>query len=253
MDKTVRRQASRRGCRGDRAIIARMAATSRRKLRGRPGRGRRLPPGERERLIVREAVRFFAQAGFAGNTRELSRRLGITQPLLYRYFPSKQALLERVYREVLLGRWDPTWETLLEDRSKPLRARLIEFYRRYSAVIFRPEWIRLYMYAGLAGTGFNRRYIDLLEKLLLRRICIELRAELGLPDERRKPVSPAEMELVWDLHGGIFYYCVRKYIYRSRVHEDVQTLIEHAVDSLLLGAPKLLGKLVGGRAKPAKK
>ena len=218
-----------------------------------PVGGRRLPAGERERLIVHEAVRFFSEEGFAGNTRELSRRLGITQPLLYRYFPSKQALLERVYREVLLGRWDPTWETLLADRSRPLRARLIDFYRRYTALTFRPEWIRLYMYAGLAGTGFNRRYIDLLEKRLLRRICIELRAELGLPDERRKPVSPAEIELVWDLHGGIFYYYVRKYIYRSRVHEDVDGLIEHAVDSLLLGAPRLVGKLVGGKPRGTKK
>lgn len=214
-----------------------------------PRRQRRLARGERERLIVHEAMRFFSEVGFSGNTRELSRRLGITQPLLYRYFPSKQALLERVYREVFIDRWDPTWETLLEDRSLPLRARLIEFYRRYAAVIFRPEWIRLYMYAGLAGTGFNRRYIDLLEKLLLRRICIELRAELGLPDATRRPVSPAEMELAWSLHGGVFYYCVRKFIYRSRVHEELDVLIEHAVDSLLLGAPRVLGELVGS-AKP---
>lgn len=212
---------------------------------------RRLPPRERERLIVREAVRFFAEAGFAGNTRELSRRLGITQPLLYRYFPSKQALLERVYREVLLGRWDPAWQALLADRTRPLRARLVEFYRRYSALTFRPEWIRLYMRAGLDGTGFNRRYIALLETLLLRRICIELRVELGLPDERRKPVSPAEMELVWDLHGGIFYYYVRKHVYRSRVYEDADALIEHAVDRLLLGAPRLLGRLVATRRKGA--
>ena len=131
---------------------------------------RRLLPGEREKQIVSEAIRFFSEVGFSGQTRELSRRLGITQPLLYRYFPSKRALLERVYREVFLGRWDPAWRALLEDRSRPLRARLIEFYRRYAAVVFRPEWIRLYMYAELAGTGFNRRYIDMLEKQLLRRI-----------------------------------------------------------------------------------
>lgn len=225
-------------------------------MRGRRTRvksgARRLSPAERERQIVREAVRFFSEVGFSGNTRELSRRLGITQPLLYRYFPSKRALLERVYREVFLGRWDPTWETLLQDRSLPLRARLIEFYRCYAAVIFRPEWIRLYMYAGLAGTGFNRRYIDLLEKLLLRRICVELRAELGLPAETRQPLSPVEMELAWNLHGGIFYYCVRKFIYRSQVPEDMGALVEHAVDSLLLGAPRVLVKLVRGRAGPAR-
>jgi AcrR family transcriptional regulator len=206
---------------------------------------RRLAAGERERLIVGEAIRFFSEAGFSGRTRELSRRLGITQPLLYRYFPSKRALLERVYREVFLGRWDPGWRALLEDRTRPLRARLIEFYERYTTVVFRPEWIRLYMYAGLAGTGFNRRYIGMLEKQLLRRICAELRVELDLPDSRRAPISPFEMELAWDLHGGIFYYCVRKFIYRSRVHENLPVLIEHAVDSLLLGAPTVLGRQFG--------
>ncbi|MGA8050917.1 MAG: helix-turn-helix domain-containing protein [Burkholderiales bacterium] len=216
--------------------------------RAKPGaRSRRLLPGERERLIVREAIRFFAEAGFSGQTRELSRRLGITQPLLYRYFPSKRALLERVYQEVFLGRWDPTWETLLEDRSLPLRERLIEFYRRYTLVVFRPEWIRLYMYAGLARTGFNRRYINLLEKLLLTRICVELRHELGLAGARRTAVTPFEMELAWDLHGGIFYYCVRKHVYGSRVHQDLGALIENAVDSLLLGAPEVLKRLLGKR------
>jgi len=216
--------------------------------RAKPKRpSRRLLPGEREEQIVSEAIRFFSEVGFSGQTRELSRRLGITQPLLYRYFPSKRALLERVYREVFLGRWDPAWRALLEDRSLPLRARLIEFYRRYTAVVFRPEWIRLYMYAGLAGTGFNRRYIDMLEKQLLQHICAELRVELGLPDSRRAPISPFEMELAWDLHGGIFYYCVRKFIYGSRVHEDLPALIEHAVDSLLLGAPRVLSDQLRAR------
>ena len=204
----------------------------------------RLTPAERERLIVDEAIRYFSEVGFNGQTRELSRRLGITQPLLYRYFPSKQALVERVYREVYLGRWDPTWETLLDDRSKSLRTRLIEFYCRYTAVIFRPEWIRLYMYSGLAGIGFNRRYIELLERLLLRRICVELRAALRLPDEKQVPIRPAEMELVWDLQGGIFYYGVRKFIYKLRVRQEPAQSIEHAVDSFLEGAPKVLRKLL---------
>ncbi|MGC2519842.1 MAG: helix-turn-helix domain-containing protein [Burkholderiales bacterium] len=207
----------------------------------------RLTPAERERLIVDEAIQFFSEVGFGGQTRELSRRLGITQPLLYRYFPSKQALIERVYREVYLGRWDPTWETLLDDRSKSLRTRLIEFYRRYTAVTFRPEWIRLYMYSGLAGIGFNRRYIELLERLLLRRICVELRASLGLPDDKRLPIQPAEMELVWDLQGGIYYYGVRKFIYKLRVPQEPAQSIEHAVDSFLEGAPRVLRRILKGR------
>jgi len=57
---------------------------------------RRLPRHERERLIVEEAVRFFAEVGFEGQTRALAQRLGVTQPLLYRYFPDKGALIERL-------------------------------------------------------------------------------------------------------------------------------------------------------------
>jgi AcrR family transcriptional regulator len=208
----------------------------------------RLPPAARERLIVEEAIRFFAEVGFGGQTRELSRRLGITQPLLYRYFPSKQALIERVYREVFLARWDATWETLLEDRTRRLRDRLVEFYRRYSAVIFKPEWIRLYMYSGLAGMDLNRRYIDLLERLLLRRICVELRAELDLPSEDEVPIKPEELELVWVLHAGIFYYGVRKFIYKAKARNEPEQTIEHAVDSMLGGAPKVLRKLVARKS-----
>ena len=49
----------------------------------------RLSPPERERLIVDEAILFFAEVGLAGQTRELAQRLGVTQPLIYRYFPTK--------------------------------------------------------------------------------------------------------------------------------------------------------------------
>ena len=90
----------------------------------------------------------------------------------------------------------------------------------------------------------------MLDKKLLRTVFSELMVELGLPDSRRAPISPFEMELAWDLHGGIFYYCVRKFIYRSRVHEDLPALIEHAVDSLLQGAPTVLGRLLGKKRPP---
>ena len=73
----------------------------------RPRRVRRLSPDEREREIVRGAVAYFAEVEFEGSTRDLAARIGVTQPLPYRYFPSKDALLDRVYQEVYLGRWDP--------------------------------------------------------------------------------------------------------------------------------------------------
>ena len=77
--------------------------------RAKPGsRSRRLLPGEREKLIVGEAIRFFSEAGFSGQTRELSRRLGITQPLLYRYFPSKRALMDHLRAYLRAWNQNPT-------------------------------------------------------------------------------------------------------------------------------------------------
>lgn len=80
---------------------------------------RRLAPEVRERQIVLKAVDHFATHGFSGSTRELARQLGVTQPLLYRYFPSKDALIDRVYEEVY--QWDTSWECLIKDRSVPIR------------------------------------------------------------------------------------------------------------------------------------
>src|SRR5216683_1639838 len=81
---------------------------------------RRLTPEKREREIVEGAVQFFAELGFEGGLRELAQRLGITHQNLFRYFPSKEALIERVYEEVYLGRWQPEWEELLHDSTQPL-------------------------------------------------------------------------------------------------------------------------------------
>ena len=210
----------------------------------------RLGPRERERMIVEGAVSFFAEAGFAGQTRELSRRLAITQPLLYRYFPSKKALIDRVYKEVFLGNWNSHWEQGLADRSRPLRERLNEFYTDYVRVLFTPEWIRLYMYSGLAGIGFNRRYIARFERLILKRIGLELRHEFCGARRVSGVLKPAELEVVWQLHGGIFYYGVRRFIYGTGTHVDTAQMIEGAVGAILAAGRHLFAP---AEAAPARK
>jgi AcrR family transcriptional regulator len=195
---------------------------------------RRLSPAERERQIVEGAIAFFAERGFGGQTRELAQRLGITQPLIYRYFPTKQDLIDRVFEEVFVGRWKREWTALIVDRSKPLRARLIAFYRAYVDAAFTYEWVRIYMFAGLAGEDLNRRYIGLLEESLLRPVCHELRATAGLADVD-SPIGNRELEAAWQIHAAVFYYIVRKHIYGSAVDDDVDGFIADTVDRTLDG------------------
>src|SRR6201994_4183256 len=99
--------------------------------RARP-KQKRLSPDDRRKEFVAKATEFFTEEGFGGGTRDLARRLGVTQPLLYRYFPSKDDLIKGVYRTVYLEPLDTSWDKLLSDRSRPLRDRLQEFYRAYT-------------------------------------------------------------------------------------------------------------------------
>ena len=188
---------------------------------------RRLSPDDRRREFVATATEFFSEEGFGGGTRALARRLGVTQPLLYRYFPSKDDLIKEVYRTVYLDPLETGWERLLTDRSRSLRSRLLEFYRTYTDAIFTRKWLRIYLYSGLKGLDINRWYVGMVEDKILTRIIREYRHDVGLAVQN-KP-SAAELELAWVLHGGIFYYGVRKYIYESSVLEDKEQMIGDAL------------------------
>src|SRR3982074_1942677 len=113
----------------------------RKKASSKPARAKqkRLSPEDRRQEFVAKATEFFSEQGFGGGTRDLARRLGVTQPLLYRYFPSKDDLIKEVYRTVYLDPLETGWEKLLCDRSRPLRDRLREFYGAYNDDVFTPQ------------------------------------------------------------------------------------------------------------------
>jgi AcrR family transcriptional regulator len=208
----------------------------------------RLSADERERLIARGAVAYFCEVGFGGQTRELARRLGITQPLLYRYFPNKEALIDRVYQEVYLNRWDPRWEELLDDHARPARERIIAFYLDYAKAVLSYEWIRIFMFSGLRGMNLNNRYLTLVRDRIYTRVIRELRREHGLPTPAELPISELEFELVWALHASIFYIGIRKWIYGLEIPEDVEALIEGLTTAFLDGVPSVMKKMA---KKPA--
>ncbi|MGU7815479.1 TetR/AcrR family transcriptional regulator [Burkholderia sp. AW49-1] len=206
--------------------------------------GRRLAPEARERQIVEKAIEHFATHGFSGSTRELARQIGVTQPLLYRYFPSKEALIDRVYDEVYT--WSPDWEKMIADRTVPLQERLVAFYRAYAQTILRREWIRTFIFAGLSREGFNTRYLSRLRERVFLPVLRELRHEYDIATPATEAQRNAEIELVWSLHASIFYFGVRKWVYGLPVPDDLDTEIERLVDAFLHGTPATLKQLASG-------
>ncbi|HTK01642.1 MAG TPA: TetR/AcrR family transcriptional regulator [Bordetella sp.] len=207
----------------------------------------RLRAAERQQQILHGAIRYFSEKGFAGHTRELSQRLGITQPLLYRYFKSKQDLIDQVYLHVFMGRWQPQWIALLRDRSLSLQERLVRFYREYARATYQPEWIRIYMFAGLESSGLNRRYLQLIKKDLLAPCCQELRHHCGVPDDT--PISEQEIEFYWTLHDGLFYTAIRETIYQSPMEVPFDDKVRYAVENFLAGARTVYPRLVSEDAE----
>jgi len=203
---------------------------------------RRLAREDREQLIVQKAIKYFATYGFSASTRELAKEIGVSQPLLYRYFPNKEALADRVFHEVYLSRWNPDWEDILKDRDQPLPDRLLAFYKQYARVILKSDWIRIFIFAGLTREGINNRYLARLRERIFDVILVELRRQFKVAEPTPQQYED-EIEFIWGLHASIFYVGVRKWIYGLQVPKDLDRLIDQQVHAFLDSAPAVLKRI----------
>jgi AcrR family transcriptional regulator len=198
----------------------------------------RLDPEQREKEIVEGAVRYFSEVGFGGSMRDLAARLGISHALLFRYFPTKDALVDRVYDRIYLSRWDPAWDALLQDRDLRFAERLVRFYSEYLKAIDRPEWVRTFIYGGLAGVNINQRYLKLIGRKVITPVAVEL-GRISGAGNAQTPSNEA-LELSWGLHGEIFYLAIRRWIYGAKVTTDLERFVTLTVAKFLGGAPSAL-------------
>ncbi|TNF18083.1 MAG: TetR/AcrR family transcriptional regulator [Rhodobacteraceae bacterium] len=181
----------------------------------------------RREQILAEAVRFFAEVGFEGQTRELAKRVGISHTALYRHFENKEALVEAVYKRVYLDRWNPEWDSLVTDRTRPLEDRLQDFYVQYAERVFDYEWVRIFMFSGLMENGLTTRYLTIVRDKVILPVLAEL-AEQGVIADTADSHAEHE-EALWALHGGIFYIAIRRYVYRFGAQEHSEAFIRKTV------------------------
>jgi len=150
-----------------------------------------------------------------------------------------------VYKEMYLSRWRPEWETLLHDPAKPLEKRLIDFYESYLSAIFRYDWVRIFVFAGLKGVGISQRYLDLIQKRVIESLGMELRRAAGRADG--PALSAEELEIAWGLHGELFYLAIRRWVYGMKTPDDLGPVIRAAVMRFLEGVPAAMRDLKKAR------
>lgn len=207
---------------------------------GRPRR--RMLASEREELILVQATRYFAEFGLSAGTIELARRIGITQPLLYKYFPTKEALLIKIYDRLFPQNWSPALETLLEDGTLPVRKRLTQFYQQFAETVLTYDHVRLFLFSGLTNSALNARYYNILTERIFTRIVAALRSE-SLAEPVDGPVSDTELELVQSLHAAIYHVAFRRWLHGFSIESDLNALIARKVDFYLDGASKSMKAL----------
>jgi AcrR family transcriptional regulator len=189
----------------------------------------RLTPEDRSNQILKGAIKFFAERGFSGQTRELAQQIGITQGLLYRYFPTKDLLIERIYKELFVNRINPHWIENLLDRNKPLPDRLEAFYQNYSSILHDYEWSRIYLYSGLGSAPIARRFVNYVTSGIFKQVVGELRHEFGLYGTDTIRMTEPEVEMMWALHGSIFYIGIRMWVYGVAPPSDIPAAITQLV------------------------
>jgi AcrR family transcriptional regulator len=202
-----------------------------------PAKRRRLSTQEREEQILAGAVAFFAEHGLDAQTRDLAKAIGITHPLLFHYFPTKQALIDRVYERVYLGRWKHEWEQWVVDPSMPFEARLSRFYCDYARMALTRDWVRILLFSGLKDGYIPRRYLGVLRERIFPLIVRETRAYLGF-SPRPEPTDE-ELEHLWGLHGGIFHLGVRIRVYHEPEPVDIDAVVRQRVQAFIVSAATL--------------
>jgi AcrR family transcriptional regulator len=112
----------------------------------------RMSAEERRAKVVQEAVHAFAYGGYDGtSTEEIARRVGVSQPYLFRLFPNKQAIFRAAVRDCMMSTRDAMTAAA---EGLPAEERMAAMAAAYSALIEQhPERLLLQMqtYAATAA------------------------------------------------------------------------------------------------------
>ena len=152
--------------------------------------------------------------------------------MIFRYFGTKQNLIDQVYKRIFVEPWSDEWMRELADRTVPLPLRIERFYVTYLKTVDNPLWIRVALHAGLAGEHLPRgkevrsRVAQILE-LILR----EIRAHRG--ESQEPEISPLEWETAWHLHSSIIYYLIRKHVLDHESPVDRDAMVKRVVQSFV--------------------
>ncbi len=121
---------------------------------------KRLKASERRATILAVAKVLFADKGYHGvSVDDIARRLGVSPAILYRHFPSKEALYEAVLSRTACTRESYVEAVVTSDGS--FDDVLKKITRIYIGSVSRdPDYLRMELQSALDGSDATRQFFD---------------------------------------------------------------------------------------------
>jgi AcrR family transcriptional regulator len=123
--------------------------------------GSRMTADGRREQILHDSMKIFAEKGFRGTTtREIAKQLGISEALMFKYFPSKEAL----YRAIIQKRTDGSEEMFFPAEAIQAKDDRQVFRSIASYLISKnsedPTFMRLIQYSALEGHELSKIFFE---------------------------------------------------------------------------------------------
>jgi AcrR family transcriptional regulator len=195
---------------------------------------RRMSAGGRREQILEGAMRLFAQKGFRGTTtREIARRLGISEALMFKYFPSKEAL----YRAIIQKKTDGSEEMFFPKEAIQAKDDRQVFRSIASYLIQKntedPTFMRLVLYSALERHDLSKIFFEnhAVERTKLLSEYIRQR----IKEKAFKKVPP--MLAARAFMGMVMHYVQAEEIYgmKNTSHFSQKRVVDTLVDAFLNG------------------
>ena len=194
----------------------------------------RMTAADRRGQILRGAMELFAEKGFRGTTtREIAQNLGISEALMFKYFPSKEAL----YRAIIQKRTDGTEEMFFPKEAIQAKDDRGVFRAIASNLIARntgdPTFMRLILYSALEGHDLSRIFFETHVMGKTRLLSAYIRQRIK--EKAFKPVPPLLAARAF--MGMIIHYVQFREIYgmKSFMKFSQKKAVRTFVDTFLNG------------------
>jgi AcrR family transcriptional regulator len=202
--------------------------------------GVRLTAERRREAILEAAMGLFARRGFSGvTTRELAGASGISEAMLFRHFPRKEALYRAILQRHLVDaeRAVPV-AGIAESEQDPetfFRGIADTFLRRMDAD---PTLLRLMLFSALEGHALAREFERARGRGMRRAIQSYLRRQVRRGAVRRVDTRLAARSFLWLVAGfGISRQIFRERGARAYARDAlVDRLVTQYLDGLLVPA-----------------